>query len=150
MHLWVTFGGLYFIQIYFNKFLFQFLWRCLEYPKITLASTRQNIKIYGQEFGHAQPLMWQCICLHNMVNWQCQTIFWAANTIYSVGQHPMAQKKNCDKRRQKNLPKLLPKIPAESRWPTIEDIQAILGHSKTNIQPTEENGGHGKASSSIS
>ena len=34
----------------------------------------------------------------------------------------MARKKNCDKRRQQNLPKLLPKAPAESRRPTIEDI----------------------------
>ena len=40
----------------------------------------------------------------------------------------MAQKKNCDKRRQQYLPKLLPKAPAESRWPTIEDIT----HSKSD------------------
>ena len=33
----------------------------------------------------------------------------------------MAQKKNCDKRRQKNLPKLPSQIPAVSR-PTIEDV----------------------------
>ena len=96
MDLWVTFGSLHFIQIYLNKFLFQFFWKCLKYPKMTLASTRQNTKIDGREFGHVQPLMWQHICLCNMVNCQCRTIFWAANTIYSVEQHPMAWKKTCD------------------------------------------------------
>jgi hypothetical protein len=34
----------------------------------------------------------------------------------------MAQKKNCDKRRQENLPKLPPKKPVVSRRPTVEDV----------------------------
>ena len=34
----------------------------------------------------------------------------------------MARKKNCDKRRQENLPKLPPKQPMVSRRPTVEDI----------------------------
>jgi hypothetical protein len=34
----------------------------------------------------------------------------------------MARKKNCDKRRQENLPKLPPKKPVVSRRPTVEDV----------------------------
>ena len=34
----------------------------------------------------------------------------------------MARKKNCDKWRQENLPKLPPKKPAVSRQPTVEDV----------------------------
>ena len=66
---------------------------------MTQADIGQNLKIQGQEFGRVQPLMWQCF-------------FSYVIEIYSepldTALHHMARKKNCDKRRQENLPKLPP------------------------------------------
>jgi hypothetical protein len=46
----------------------------------------------------------------------------------------MAQKKNCDKRRQENLPKPPSKEPAVSRQPTVEDN---ISYSKSDVSDND-------------
>src|ERR1700683_283938 len=70
--------------------------------------------------------MWQCFCLCNTVNCQQKFIILSCKTLTiqldNTASHSMAQKKNCDKRRQENLPKLPPEQPVVSQQPIVEDI----------------------------
>lgn len=79
----------------------------------------ENLAMYSHQCGSVFAYVTQSIASRILSFWAVKHYLFSWTTLAS---HPMAQKKNCDKRRQENLPKLPPKKPMVSRWPTVEDV----------------------------